>query len=54
MNELPLVLVTEGSHPTPLAWLRERAGTPGRLADGAEAGARLTADAAAAGEGDLR
>lgn len=25
MAELPLVLVTEGSHPTPLAWLRERA-----------------------------
>jgi D-3-phosphoglycerate dehydrogenase len=25
MTELPLVLVTEGSDPTPLAWLRERA-----------------------------
>src|SRR5262245_53267277 len=25
MAELPLVLVTEGSHPTPLAWLREQA-----------------------------
>lgn len=25
MTELPLVLVTEGSHPTPLAWLREHA-----------------------------
>lgn len=25
MAELPLVLVTEGLHPTPLAWLRERA-----------------------------
>lgn len=25
MTEPPLVLVTEGSHPTPLAWLRERA-----------------------------
>ena len=25
MAELPNVLVTEGSHPTPLAWLRERA-----------------------------
>jgi len=24
MPELPLVLVTEGSHPTPLAWLKER------------------------------
>jgi phosphoglycerate dehydrogenase-like enzyme len=25
MSDLPLVLVTEGSHPTPLAWLREHA-----------------------------
>ncbi len=42
MSELPLVLVTEGSDPTPLAWLKERARVIEAAPDSPEYNAALT------------